>query len=80
MASIDVYSALTDIFREQLRNPLLLIEPSMTSDDVSGWDSGATVAIIMLIEERFDFEPSASELKKLRSVGDFADMIQQHVS
>ncbi len=74
----EVYPTVIDIFREQLKNPLLSIEPSMTPDDIPGWDSAATVAIIMSVEERFDLELSASELKGLSTVGDFVEMVQRH--
>ncbi len=51
----------------------------MTHDDIPGWDSAATVAIIMSVEERFDLELSASDLKGLFTVGDFVEMIQRHI-
>lgn len=79
MSITEVYPTLVDIFREELRSPVLLIEPSMTHDDIPGWDSAATVAIIMSVEERFDLELSASDLKGLFTVGDFVEMIQRHI-
>lgn len=77
MISEDIHAELTAIFRQQLRNPTLLLRPSMTHDDVPGWDSAATVAIIMAIEERYNIELSARELKEFRNVADLSAMIQK---
>jgi len=74
----ELYAELTQIFREQLRNPTLVIKPDMGPDDVPGWDSGATVAIIMLVEEKFEVEFSAQELKEFRNVDGLMQMLRRH--
>lgn len=78
MTSVEIYSDLTEMFREQFRDPGLVLSPAMTHDDVPGWDSASTVAIIMAIEERYDIELSARDLKEFHSVGDLATIIQRH--
>lgn len=80
MNNVTVSPELTQIFREQLRNKELAITPSMTQDDVPGWDSTAMVGIIMAVEEEFQFEFTPGELKGLRTVGDLAQLIQRHKS
>lgn len=71
---------LTQIFREQLHNPELTVTPSMTQDDIPGWDSTAMVGIVMAIEEEFQIEFTPGELKGLHTVGDLAQLIQRHSS
>ncbi len=70
------YAALTAIFREQLKSPDLVITPSMTPDDVPGWDSTGMVAIIMAVEEQLDIEFAPRELKAIHRVGDLAEVIE----
>jgi acyl carrier protein len=41
-------------------------------------DSGATVAIIMLVEEKFEVEFSAQELKEFRNVDGLMQMLRRH--
>ena len=77
MNEADIYTELTQIFRDQLRSPALLIGPAMTPDDVPGWDSAAMVAIIMSVEEQFGREFSRRELQEFRSVGDLVRLIRR---
>lgn len=80
MTDDDVHDRLTRIFREQLRQPTLQIAPEMTQDDLVGWDSTAMAAIIMSIEEEFEFEMSAGELRGARSIGDLTTIVARHWS
>ena len=75
-----IYSGLTQIFQEQFRDPALVIAPHMTPEDVPGWDSGAMVSIVMAVEEHFDVEFAPRELRGIRTVGDLAQLVQQHRS
>lgn len=80
MGNDDTHDRLTRIFREELRQPALQIAPAMTQGDVPGWDSTAMAAIIMSIEEEFEFEMSASDLRGARSIGDLAAIVARHRS
>ena len=72
-----IYSGLTQIFREQLRKPALVITPAMTQNDLPGWDSAAMVAIIMAVEEQFNMEFTPNDLRNIRSIADLARLVQQ---
>jgi len=78
MDDAEIHAKLTQIFREQLQNPTLVIKPPMGPDDVPGWDSGVTVAIIMAVEEQFEIEFSPRELKEFHTVDDLAKMLRRH--
>ena len=78
MTNDNIYERLGHIFREHLRQPALQIAPQMTPDDVPGWDSTAMASIIMAIEEEFDFELSAANLRSVQSIGDLAHIVAQH--
>lgn len=77
MTDAEIYDGLTDIFREQLRNPALVIQPGLGPADVPGWDSAAMVGIILAIEERFGIEFRMQDLRDVRTVGDFPRLIKR---
>ena len=78
MQNSDVPPELVKVFRDELVNPDLELAPSMTPDDVPGWDSASMVGIIMALEEELGIEFGANELKEIRTVGDLAQLISHH--
>jgi len=71
----EILAALTSIFREVFADDRLAIAPGTTPDDVPGWDSAKTVALIVAIEERFGIRMRTSELDRLDSVADFVAVV-----
>ena len=47
----------------------------MTAKDVEGWDSLSNIRLIMSVEKQFGVKFSASEVGKLKNVGELADLI-----
>lgn len=78
MTDAEIYDNLTEIFREQLRDPALVIQPGLGPDDVPGWDSATMVGIILAIEERFGIEFRTQDLRNVRSVADLPQLIKQN--
>jgi acyl carrier protein len=71
-----VYSKLTEIFHNVLDNDEIVLAPQLTANDVDGWDSMAHVRLILTIEKDFHISFTASEVGRLKNVGELADLIQ----
>lgn len=73
----ELYTKLTEIFREVFDNPEIEITPEMTADDIEEWDSMTHMNLIMMIELRFGIEFTQKEVMRFENVGDLAEAIQQ---
>lgn len=76
MTEAEIYEKLTLMFRQFFENPALVLSPETSPRDIDGWDSAKTVAILLEIEESFNFEMSSDEMDGLRCVADFVAVIQ----
>ena len=52
----------------------------MTADDVDGWDSLSNIRFIMSVEKKFGVKFSASEVGKLKNVGELAELIEARLA
>jgi acyl carrier protein len=75
-----VYTRLTDIFHDVLDNDEIVLAPQLTASDVEGWDSLAHVRLILTIEKAFRVSFTASEVGRLKNVGELANLIQSKAS
>jgi acyl carrier protein len=66
---------LNQIFRLVLNNQTLNVTPEMTPNDIEGWDSMAHLNLIVAIQSRFGINFETKELRKIRTVGDLAQLI-----
>ena len=80
MTEAEVYATLTGMFRKFFGDPTLVLAAETEPRDIEGWDSAKTVTIILEIEEAFGFEMTSDEMDKLRSVGDFVEVILSRTS
>jgi acyl carrier protein len=71
----DVYSALTEIFRDVFMRDDLVLKAELTAKDVAGWDSFKQIEIIMATEERFGFKMNTREIDRLQNVGDLVNVV-----
>jgi acyl carrier protein len=71
-----VYAKLTDIFHDVLDNDEIVLAPELTAKEVDGWDSLAHVRLILTIERTFRISFTASEIGRLKNVGELAGLIQ----
>jgi acyl carrier protein len=53
MTDQELYAGLNEIFRQVLDDDSIDLKPSMTADDVDGWDSMNHIFIVVEIEKRF---------------------------
>jgi acyl carrier protein len=68
---------LTDVFRTVFDDPAIEIKPSMTANDVEGWDSLSHVNLILAVELRFGIQFSQKELLTFKTVGDLLTSINR---
>jgi acyl carrier protein len=71
-----VYAKLTDIFHDVLDNDEIVLAPDLTAKELDGWDSLAHVRLILTIERTFRISFTASEIGRLKNVGELAGLIQ----
>jgi acyl carrier protein len=76
MDNAAVYAKLTEIFRDVLDNDEIVLAPHLTANDVAGWDSLSHVRLILTVEKAFRVSFTASQVGRLKNVGELADLIQ----
>jgi acyl carrier protein len=74
-ADADIYSALTEIFRDVFLRDDIVLTPDLTAKQVKGWDSFKQIEIIMASEEKWGIKFNTRELDSLRCVGDLAKLV-----
>jgi acyl carrier protein len=76
MNEAEVYSQLTDLFRDVFDDDAIVLTPQTTAHDVEGWDSAAHVSLVVAAEVRFGVRFRTAELESMHNVGEFAQLIQ----
>jgi acyl carrier protein len=79
MTDPELYTALNDIFRQVLGDDEIDLKPSMTAEDVDGWDSMNHIFIVVEIEKRFGVKFQAAEMEELKNVGELAALVRTKV-
>lgn len=77
MNADDIKAAMTDIFRDVLDNDEIELSRETTADDIEEWDSLAHIGLIVAIEKHFKLKFSMMDVKPLKNVGEFIDLIQR---
>lgn len=76
----EIYAGLTEIFADVFLRDDLALTPTLSADDVEGWDSFKQIEIIMAAEERFGVKFRTKELDALGNVGDLAKLVAAKVA
>jgi len=77
MNADDIKAQMTDIFRDVLDNDEIELTRDTTADDIEEWDSLAHIGLIVAIEKHFKLKFSMMDVKPLKNVGEFIDLIQR---
>jgi acyl carrier protein len=80
MTDSELYAGLNDIFRQVLDDDQIDLKPTMTADDVEGWDSMNHIFIVVEIEKRFGIKFQAAEMEELKDVGELAALVREKVA
>lgn len=70
-----VNQRLAEVFREVFNDDSLELRPESTAEDVAEWDSINHVRLMLAVQEAFAVHFSASEIARLKKVGDLTDLI-----
>ena len=76
MQQEEIYSTLTEIFRDVLDVDDLVLTPEMTAASVPEWDSFNHIHLVVAVEARFKVKFQTAELESIQSVGHFVELIQ----
>lgn len=76
----DIFDRLTPIFRDVFDNKDVVAVPTLTADQVKGWDSLTFIRLLVALEEDFGIEFVAGEVSKLKNVGELAALIEAKVA
>ena len=71
----EIETNLEKIMRRVFDQDELIIRRELTARDVEGWDSLALVRLVVAVEKEFKIKLNMVEIPRLKSVGDFIDLI-----
>lgn len=70
---------LQEIFREVFENPEMVITPETSANDVEDWTSLVHMQLLATIEEKFGITFSSRDIRKMKNVGELAEIIEKKV-
>lgn len=73
----NIKDGLQKVFREVFDDDTIEIRPDMTAADIEDWDSLAHVELVVAVEKEFNIKFATQEIKGLKNVGDFMDLISK---
>jgi acyl carrier protein len=76
METGEIYQKLNGIFRDVFDDDSIAVRPELTADDVDEWDSLSHIRLVLTVERAFKVKFSASEIGRLKNVGEFVELIQ----
>lgn len=76
MERIEILKKLEEIFKDVFDLDVIELNDDVVADDIEEWDSLSHIQLIMGIEEEFNIELSAREVKELADVGEMVSCIQ----
>ena len=76
MEQTEIYQKLTGIFQNVFDDDSIQVRPELTADDVDEWDSLSHIRLVLTVEKTFGVKFSASEIGKLKNVGEFVNLIR----
>lgn len=78
METNETWRRLTDVFRETLGDPELILRRETTAQDVEDWDSVSNIQLLVAIESAFGVKFRTGEIAGLKNVGELYDLIAAH--
>ena len=80
MTKQEVKNTIEELCRDIFRNADLVLEDSMTAQDVKGWDSLTNLQLMSEIEDEFDITFGLNEVNNFKNVGDLIESVFNHVN
>jgi len=79
MTREDVFTKLTEVFRDVFDNDNIVLKEETVSSDIQDWDSLEFINIVVAVMETFKIKFSIEDLKKLDNVGQLVTLILERV-
>jgi acyl carrier protein len=77
---VSTVETLSEVFQTVFDDETIQLQPSMTVNDVDGWDSLSHVLLILSIENRFKIKFNQKELLTFKNVGDLILSIDSKIN
>jgi acyl carrier protein len=76
MDESDIYTRLTEIFKDVFDDDGIVATAALSAKDVDGWDSLTHIRLILTAEKAFNVKFSTSEIGRMERVGDLVALIK----
>ena len=80
MQQAEIYSRLTEIFRDILDDESIVLTPETTAADIAEWDSFNHINLIVATEAKFKIKFQTPEIESMKNVGHFVDIIEKKLA
>lgn len=80
MSEEQILGIFTEIARDILDMPALVVTPEMVASDVERWDSLNYIYIIVAVEKRFNIKVNTSEVEDLKNAGELVRLVSRKLS
>jgi acyl carrier protein len=75
----EIYATLQKVFEDVFDDDSIRVNPELSANDVEGWDSITHIRLMLTVEKTFQIKLSASEIGKLKNVGDLMTLIKARI-
>jgi acyl carrier protein len=74
-----IYARLETIFHDVFDDEAIKLTPTLTAEDVDGWDSLTHIRLMLSVEKAFKVRFSTSELGSLENVGGLVSLLKKRM-
>jgi acyl carrier protein len=71
-----VYERLSNIFQNIFDDDSIVVTPTLSAQDVDGWDSLTHISLLLTVEKSFKVKFTTTEINKLENVQGLVKLIQ----
>lgn len=79
MTRDEVFTKLTEVFRDVFDNDNIVLKEDTVSSDIQDWDSLEFINIVVSVMETFKIKFSIEDLKKLDNIGQLVTLILDRI-
>ena len=80
MEKSEIFSQVTEIFRDVLDNEEIVLADTTTANDIEEWDSLSHIQLIVAIEKDFKIKFTSAEILSWKNVGEMIDNISKKLA
>ena len=77
MSREEVYSQLTEIFRDIFDDEDIVLTDATTAEDIEDWDSLEQINLLVAIEKNFNIKFQLAQVSSLENVGAMATLVME---